>query len=498
MPTYPDDELYPGDEYPAGVTYDVQLGPLKFTTVLEDLTEVLGDGLEAVGASLTPGEARPRPFKLTLPVRGAYDSADDYEDAQRIRRQARQLLDNREWRLQGLFFSFGPDPELQCWLIVGGGDISYGPGKGIVTGDWILELTDCYVVGRPGTHAPARRYTVADRRGGEVPRDTRRTQYGTDFESQALPSYGAALPGDIHSPVGSYGAPLSTPGTTVAGRVLWRDVAVVAGDVVRYEPGTPLYAPEKFTFEQLDEPGAVRVWDIPYGYPEITSYEGDVNPGIYGWEQLLGPRVLAHSVERSTYALAVDNGVVRCVFRDDVLTLEQWNGATYEVVARAVGQLNAPNDTLATWSTVSVTAERAVISRRQGIYELRVILQRGWRGPRLEAYAIDEPYTGIVFQPSGAFTVDTADPTWVYELAVTGEPDHRVLVAPHQVDALTDTVTDYAGLAGDAWYIRCADDMSAPIVCLAAQVTLGAGVDASHVASLSIADTRSVPTIVER
>ncbi|MCK9251049.1 MAG: hypothetical protein M0P31_18970, partial [Solirubrobacteraceae bacterium] len=82
--------------------YPVRLGPLRFRSFAGDMTEALGDTLTNVGAALVPGERRPRPQRLVLPVTGNREP-DPREAGLRLRRQVRQLLENAAWKQQGLY-----------------------------------------------------------------------------------------------------------------------------------------------------------------------------------------------------------------------------------------------------------------------------------------------------------------------------------------------------------------------------------------------------------
>lgn len=164
--------------------YTVSLGRLTVPTVLDDLKEQFGDGLDAVGGTLVAPDAKPRPLTLTVPVAGAPGRTDWYEAGLRIRRQVRGLLENPAARMQGLYFRWDIDPESNGWLLVGGGDLEEGNG-GVTFADWKLTLTDCYRVGSLRTHRPARRAALYDRRSANVAKDTLRRVYGAVFPSLA-------------------------------------------------------------------------------------------------------------------------------------------------------------------------------------------------------------------------------------------------------------------------------------------------------------------------
>ena len=163
----------------------VALGPLALPTLMGELKETLGDQLETVGAGVAPGERRPRPFPLSIPIHGAVtDGVDRFAMGNRLRRQIRALMENSQARLEGLYLAFSPDPELNGWLLIGGGDLAYAQG-GISLADYKLELTDCYKVANLRTHRPARRVVAIDRRLATTQLDYLGTLYSTGFAAKS-------------------------------------------------------------------------------------------------------------------------------------------------------------------------------------------------------------------------------------------------------------------------------------------------------------------------
>ena len=162
--------------------YTARLGRLSFVTIRDGLKEATGDGLDAVGAVLTGAEAKPRAFDLTLPIHGADHLRDWQEQGMRQRRQVRALMENPLARLQGLYLALDFDPELNGWLLIGGGDLTYTDG-GVTFADFELALTDCYKVASLRTHRPARRVALYDRRLTSTAIDTLRRRYGGAFPS---------------------------------------------------------------------------------------------------------------------------------------------------------------------------------------------------------------------------------------------------------------------------------------------------------------------------
>lgn len=404
--------------------YDVRLGPLAFVTPADTVSETIGDGLEAVGAGLVPTDRRPRPLKLKLPVRGYHLDIDPRESGRQLRRQVRQVLDNARWRLQGFYFVWTADPDLDGWLMIGGAELSE-TDPGISFGEFEMDLSDVYIVGRPGTHRPGRRAIVADRRGGLVARDTRRLLYSTDFSSQALPTEPIALPGDLVDLVRSGNQPVGsvTVGPLRGARRLWRTAAAADGEIFTYLPDEALLT-ERTRYLDLDDLGAVRIWDLSAAapYPPVEAQyttERDTDPDIYwGWEHVLGDVLTADR------PLAIDNGAVRLIWlgpaADQGLAVEYWDAAVghYRREGRVLHALGVREQRI-----IEATPERVVVEWRAGQYALRAILQRGWWGPRLESYDDGGSTARLEWAPQDATaapTVTAQTPAWVRALMPNG------------------------------------------------------------------------------
>lgn len=382
----------PGDVARNVIRY-LRLGPLAFPAPLSPLTESLGDGLEAVGPALVMAERRARPFALELAVHGNPEDTDERDTGMRLRRQARQLLENTRWRAQGIYFYFPADEELAGWLLVGGGDLEE-TDSGVTFGDFKLTLTDCYLRGRPGTHRPGRRLNLADRRGGVVALDTRGMLYNADWPAVPLPARPLILPGDVLGLTSSTGgAPASSvPGDTIARRTLFTECAAVDGEVISYRPNmAPLTTAGAAAPLELEEAGEVRVWDQRDGFTAASlGVDQALVPGNVGWERVCGPLL------DYTRPLAMDNGLCRLVWvakpisAGGGLALEQINPGTltYERLGVFVGLDHVDaGPTYAEATVIELTPERGVIEWRIGPLMLRAILQRGWTGPRLEHYS---------------------------------------------------------------------------------------------------------------
>lgn len=509
MSTYGTGTYGAGTYGSAGIAgrYDLALGPLRFVTAIGPMTEQLGDALEAVGAVLTPSDPRPRPFKLTLPVRGDAAEPDPAVVGHRLRRQLRQLLQNARWRSSGLYLHLAADPELDGWLLVGGGDLQE-TDAGVDFGEWTVELNDCYLVGRPARQRLGRRLELGDRRSGLVALDTRGLLYSTDHAAQALPTQPLVIPGDTAAELLSRNRPPSSiaSGPTIAGRRLWKALGgALDGDVASFVPALfedNLIAERALEYVELEAIGGVRVWDTTASTIEVDAgalaytAAGDDDPARYGWERILGDP-LVHDAP-----LAIDNGICRLVWTlpfaassTPGLALEVRNTATglYERLGAVTGTHTPGSPTAVREVTViELGPERAVIEWRAGALALRAILQRGWRGPRLEAYNDSAANATLSWAPRTAGLTDLAaqTPSWVK--GFTDNAGNGVLFA---LGRDSDTVTNLAAGGAFGAAARRMASSAGPIV---VQVAPAAGITAAELASLAIADARSIPVLVSR
>lgn len=473
--------------------YDVRLGPLAFVCPAAPVTHHVGQAVEPVGAILTPTEARPKPLKLSLAVRGASSEVDPRPVGLRQRRQLDQLLNNRRWVMQGLYFHWEADPELDGWLIVGGGELQ-DEDPGIVLGEWTLELSDVYVVGKPARARLGRRLELADRRTGLVPLDTRGVLYSTDHAAQALPARPLVIPGDVVGVLLTRNRSSASvqPGPQRGTRRLWRELAALDGDVASFLPDDGVLPDAGRRYLDVEEAGSVRAWDTSRTTVPLTesswTAERDADPVLMGWERLYGT-----PLDRAT-PVAVDNGVCRLVWLGAAtgqgLAIERYDDAAqrYDRIGRIAGAAGVTEVTI-----VELTQERAVIEWRGGPRALRAILQRGWYGPRVEAYNDDVGGTARLelVLDGGAAARAAGAPTWVESITGGGQ---TVLWAKGRDSDTPATFADGAGTflggAGLAY-----TSTGAAIV---AQLGTVAGPTAAELASLAIADVQSVPVLVTR
>jgi hypothetical protein len=482
---------------PAAVAagYTVRLGPLSFVTPADTVSETIGDGLDAVGAALTPTDRRPRPIKLKLPVVGARRDADPVASGHRLRRQVRQLIDNPRWRLGGLYLMWEADPDLDGWLLVGGAELSEND-PGVAFADFGMDLSDVFIVGRPGTHRPARRAAIGDMRGGLVPRDTRRLLYATDYSAITLPTEPLALPGDVVDVVASGNRPIGTmtAGPLRGARRLWRTASASDGEIVSYLPDDAILH-ERDRFLSLDELGSVRVWDLSGALdypPDGTLYTGerDTDPDIYyGWERVLG------STLTENVPLAIDNGACRLVWLGPTasqgLAVEFWDDAEGNYV-RHGRLLHATS--VREQRIIEATPERVVVEWRAGAKAMRIVLQRGWWGPRVESYDDGGGTARLEYTPNtdlAAPAVASTAQASVKTVAHAGVGAPVIYWAAATTDEVSGTTTSPT-LLDHPVYFRTRTRV------LVAQLAGPSSPGADDLASRSIVDVRPVPVLVGR
>lgn len=444
--------LSPAPNADEALGFELRLGPLAFACLAAPLDRTLGEALEAVGSVPTPAEPRPRPLKIVLPVRGTGHEADPAAEGYRLRRQLTQLLENPRILAPGLFFHWAADPELDGWLRFGGGELSESDPSHVL-GEWTLTLTDCYHLATPAQGRLARRLELADRRTGLVALDTRGVLYSTDHAAQALPARPLILPGDVTGVLLAYNRPPSAlvDGPLRDGRHLWREAAATDGDVASFLPDAE-ELPDRPYLDLEDvlngNAGAVRVWDLagatanPADVATFTP-ERDANPGIMGWERVYGP------MTKIAPQLAIDNGMSRVVWLGNDpaggLAVEYWDDASEGYVR--LGRFNAADEVLEV-TIVELTLERAVIEWRAAERAMRVILQRGWYGPRIEAY--NDALAGtarLEWAPfaAGAIAITDGAPTWVRKITPAGVVTRTNLVTNPSAEVNTAGVSGVAG-----------------------------------------------------
>jgi hypothetical protein len=369
---------------------DLTFGRIALPTLFDDVKEALGGSLEAAGAALVPAEPKPQPLGLTLPVHGDQSDADGYEIGVRMRRQLRSLLSNPP-ALAPIYLKWAVDPELNGWLLVGGGEIEYAAG-GITFADFKVPLSDCYLVGTPWSHRPARRLELHDRRLQTVPRDMLGTVYSTDFAAAGALAL-VFLPHGASDVLGTGRAIVTPLERDGLGSSVPFVVGAVDGDVYSFEQG-----------EADQGLGDVVIYDRrgelgPFGGGVYDTAPGLLDPqAAYGWEELYGPKyplssgdvpVLQNGLCRLRYL--VQSGTPTLVIETVVAGAWVEQGRVFCKRDQPAGT-TAAFDTLLSAAVAEWTPERAVLRvrlRRVGTdsyCDLYITLQRGWLGPRFELY----------------------------------------------------------------------------------------------------------------
>lgn len=468
----------------------VTLGPLALPMLKGEITETVGDQLETVGTGVVAGDRGARPLTLRIPLRGDRLDPARWEAGLRLRRQVRALLENSLARMQGLYLNWSVDPELNGWLLIGGGEIKYATG-GITFADFELELTGCYRIGTRRTHRPARRIVNVDRRLVTTPRDILSTLYSTDFASTAF-DFRSYLGVGITDPVAA--------STRVPAGTTW--VVTKDGDL-RYSS-----APdgEVIDFEQPEadmHKAIVRIHDT-HGSPDEARWGA-----VYGPDQPIEG------------ALRVDNAVCRVVpdLATGLIDVQSWSGSAWVTDATVAHPAGA---TAFAARVVEWTTERAVLCITSTLYdewstprgEMYISLQRGWSGPRIELYAKNAQGSAtaslnVYAKSSGEATYQRSDniPTaivsgtsigtftglqpWVALLGPGTDPGVSLAVLQEAVNLRGAALSGREGLAFESptGYVS---------------VTLGIGPradvvsDATKLGRRNMVDMRTVPELVAR
>lgn len=404
---------------------DVHLGRITLPAAIAPSDE-LGDGLEAVGAALVAAERRPRPLELSLALRGTAADADARAVGERLRRQITGLLENARARLEGMWLTFAADPLLDSYVQIGGAKLAIDDHS-LVLGDYALELSDVFRVGKVGSHREARRLDMRDLTSGTVPRDIKRTRYSTDFAGTFTPATSkirVPLPAGATNPyLPGHGLPAPLEGYVIETGAQIPAHELNAGDwngaVVSYD-----LAPAARGV------GDVRIWDTRTTPAPAFTAAGDRAPATYGWEEAYGP---AHPFLDTVPMPVLENGTcrVRPLIAGGVrfvLALEVYSGGAggYVEAARitpyGMGGFAPISSSIIEW-----TPERAVLRFvRQQFLEVYVILQRGWSAPQVEMYA---PAGGgligmhaVINDPDPATLANSTTSTTVVGTAVAPTP----------------------------------------------------------------------------
>jgi len=194
----------------AVVVRDVRLGRLLLAHLPDNLQETVGDILSADDGGVAVARRRPRQFTFVFPLHGlTADPGGPFAAGARMRRQMRSMTENAELRENGLYFAYTQDPELNGWISIGGGQISYVADQGgVQTGTFQLELDSAFKRGSQRTHRDARRVEHWDLRLSTVERDYRGVIFGTDFSGLPVLQL-TFLPVGVGDALGPYRTPVT-------------------------------------------------------------------------------------------------------------------------------------------------------------------------------------------------------------------------------------------------------------------------------------------------
>lgn len=364
----------------AGI-YDVRFGRVLLPTLTDEFTENIGRSLGTVGEAVIPGDRSPVTAQYTLPIHGDEGETDPSTFGDRMRRQLRSLLNNRLANKQ-IYLQATVDAQLNGWIAVGGGQISYNPG-GPTFGEYQLQVTDAYRLGTLQSHRMAKEVRVFDRTLLTTPRDYRKTYFAS----------GGTTPSPVHYfPVGASDIATDNRSLSVG------TVGSIHGSIPYV---TGLANGEGVSFEITEADllkGDVVIWDRrTHTAPSYTS-TGDGDPQDtatgYGWEEVYGP----------DYPLTVGDVPVvangRCRVRwtsGGSFTVESSSGGAYG----GGGSVGTGGSALSGARVVEWTPDHAIIAcdftGGPGRVTTYITLRRGWAGPLVESYGFN---TGGFSAPS--------------------------------------------------------------------------------------------------
>lgn len=367
------------------MTLQVALGPISLPTLKGDITEALGDQLETVGAGVVPGERRPRPLSLTIPVHADRTATNRWATGLALRRQVRALMENGPARLQGLYLNWSVDTEMNGWLLIGGAELKYAMG-GVTFANFDLELSDCYRVANRRTHRPARRAIRLDRRLATVARDYLGTIFSTDFAAVSATAIHYLGVGVTDARVGSTGSAPTLGTYSTKDGTLNYVLALTDGEIVDYEQA------------EADQHKAI-----------VKCYDDRGAPGTEAsWELVYG------SDQPTTGTVLMDNAICRVIPDTSTgrIDVQLWTGAAWVMNATAAHPSGASGFAA---RVVEWTQDRAVIRITSLLAagtrgEMYITLQKGWTGPRFELYGRNA--AGNATTSINVYAKSTGDATW--------------------------------------------------------------------------------------
>lgn len=341
----------------------------------ESWPEQAGESLAAVGGLPVAGA---RAGISVSPGLTSFTTASDTTALrQRARRQFRAVLQNRTYALQPVYVAWDQDTEQSGWYALGGSSIEVADISGLVSAFWKMQ-PELRLIGRRRTHRRAVSAYVRDRRLSTTPRDFKRTLFSTDFSTLSalslvgLPSgtsdhvlHGSTTPVTLSDAQAGYGSSSARLASGLS------DLAVVS-------------------FEQAEADRALG--DVVIYDRQGTTTLLTTGPQT-AWEEVYGP----DQPLTASDAPVIENGLCRVSYdasNTDGLRVDLWTGSAWAEQGKVTFyRAGSAVDTLVTAQVVEWTPDRGVLrmvmDRAADSYsreEIIVTLQRGWRGPRIEAY----------------------------------------------------------------------------------------------------------------
>ena len=342
----------------------------------ESMDEGTGEAIDNVGARPVGTTRRGRRVRLGLHTLDAA-FVDTVAARQTVRRQLRSVVNNRAWTTAGLYIRSSVDPEWDGWYVPEQADMTIAEAGGDAVGWYRLNLP-AFRVGLAATHRPATLVTVGDMTVATSPRDYLRTVYSDHFASL--------------TPAPVVVMPLGTVGALVSGMrsSTWYASRPVRGSVSLMPVFSGVADGDIITYEV--DPDTASIGDVVAYDRRGTATLTSTGPNT-AWEEVYGPDWPWSADD----APVLDNGRARISYDSGALVWEAWDGSAYVEVARIgfVVATSLSTDGLLSAGLVEYTPDRAVMrleltdaSYSSNYYsaEVYVTLQRGWSGPRVDAY----------------------------------------------------------------------------------------------------------------
>lgn len=438
----------------------------------ETWPEPLGDQVTRVGGVPVPGARAGISVSPTVTL--APDDSGAKADRQRVRRQVRSLMNNPLARLQGVWVKWDQDDEQSGWFVPSSGTVDMPPGA-LQGGYFRVGGLSLELVGRPRTHRRALVARIRDLRDADEPKDTMKRLYGVCFDgsgsvgSNVTPAAQVWLPSTVGDVV-AHSSDTPSLGTARTGR-----------DTTSVTPVTGLSDLAVVSMEQ-EPPDRGRGDVIVYDRRAEAATAPTDGPAD-DWEEVYGPDW------PWVGDLVIDNYLCRLVCDEQELTWERWDGSAYTSIGTlevwnsdgTAGQLDSVSST----SIHEWTPERAVVRRvwhddsaTGSRCEVFVTVQRGWLGPRVEAYAGSGWTPSVRIFPTGGVSSNNVPSTFTSSVNSGSivSPTNGLLVAVVQHAATSGAVTGGVEVVGASQYVSVHLSRSATGDVSSAHPVLGADV----------------------